>query len=88
MWLSLLTFFLSAVPKILTSLGIGVISYVAFTTVANGIVGQVQGMWSGLPAAILQIASLGGIPQALGLICGAFLSRAALLAGKSMGFLS
>lgn len=66
------------VVKILAFLGIAVATFsgvdASFQTLQN----YATTNYSGLPLAVIQLAGLAGVPQALGLIFGAFNARLAL----------
>jgi hypothetical protein len=44
----------------------------------NAIITQAQTSWSALPLSMLQLASIAGLPQCLGIVAGAYLGRVAL----------
>ncbi len=85
MWAWLLAAAWPIVKKVLVFLGIGWVTYQGLDLVVGQITGEIQGLWSGLPAAVVQIASLGGIPQAVGILLGALAARATLLAVGKLG---
>ena len=66
--------------KVLVMLGIGWVSYEGVTTLTNNIISVAQANWGQVSGAVLQICSIGGIPQMMGIICGAIVARASLAA--------
>lgn len=76
------------VRKVLVMLGIGTITYAALTTLVNSIVANAQANWGQLTGAALQLSSLGGIPQVLGIITGALVARVAFLAVGKIGMIT
>jgi hypothetical protein len=70
--------------RVLFALGFTVVSYAAFTALADNVVMQFQNQYSSIPGPVLQILNLGGVGQAFGIILGALGSRAALMAGKKL----
>lgn len=80
MWLFLAAAVGPLAKRILIALGVGLVSYASVQTLANSLISQVQSNFGMIPTSMLQIATLGGIPQALSIICGALLARVALLA--------
>lgn len=68
------------VRKALIMLGIGFVSYEAVNLSFGLIVSQMQTVWGTTPESILQIASLGGIPQSFGIIMGALSARLSYVA--------
>lgn len=79
---------LAVVPlakRVLIALGIGFLTYEGLTTMANQVVGAAVANWGQMTGAALQLCSLGGIPEMLGIICGAFVAKAALFAVGHLG---
>lgn len=74
--------------RVLVALGFGIISYAALTALVASVVAQAQNAWGGVTGAALQISSLGGIPQVLGIITGALVARVAFNAVGHLGRLS
>lgn len=71
------------VRKVLVMLGIGVVTYGAMTTLLNSVIAQAQASWGQIAGVALQLSSLGGIPQVLGIITGAMVARVSfMVAGK------
>jgi len=66
--------------KVLFMLGIGMVSYTALTTLINSVVSHAQSNWGQMTGAALQLSSLGGIPEMLGIITGAMVARASFAA--------
>ena len=71
--------------KVLTMLGIGWLTYEGITTLTNSVIQAAQNNWGQITGATLQLASLGGIPDMMGIICGALVARAALVAVGKLG---
>lgn len=73
------------VKKVLIALGVGIISYAAL----NGVYAQVQSAvtssWGQLGTVTLQLLSLAGFPDALGITLGALSARVALVAVERFG---
>jgi len=57
------------------SLGFTAVTLTGVTASANALVESAQSNWSAMPAAVIQLASLSGIPEALGIILGAYVAR-------------
>lgn len=85
---NLITFLLAAAwpiaKKVLVSLGIGWATYAGLTLIAEQIKGEVIAAWGQLGQASLQILTLGGIPQALGIILGGLTAGAAFMAANRL----
>ena len=71
------------VLRVLATLGMSVVTFTGVTAIVGTLVSQAQSSWAGLPAAVLGLGSLAGLPQALGIVCGAFTARATLWAVTS-----
>ena len=65
------------------ALGFTAVTLTGVTVAANTLVSTAQSNWSTMPVAVLQFASLAGIPEALGVILGAYVARMLMFA--SMG---
>lgn len=74
--------------RVLVSLGFGIISYTALTALVGSVISAAQSAWGGVAGAALQLSSLGGIPQVLGIITGALVARVAFKAVGHLGRLS
>jgi hypothetical protein len=79
---TLFSFLLSAVGplalRILAQLGIGLLTFTGVDTALNGLIQQAQTSWSGMPADVLALAGLAGIPACLGIVMGAMNARVAV----------
>ena len=75
-------FLLSAIGPLairaLTVLGFTAVSFAGVNTAFQSLITYSQSAWGGLPAAVLGLASLAGVPIALGLVFGAYGARIAL----------
>lgn len=70
--------------QLLLSLGFSWLTYSSVDTGLGLLTSYAQQYWSGLPADVLQLASLAGVPQGLGIIFGAMSGRVGLwLAGNA-----
>jgi len=76
---TLFSFLLSAagpvVLRALTMLGIGTLTFTGVTASLDGLISMAQTNWSSVPADVLQLGAIAGIPQCLGIIAGAFVAR-------------
>ena len=66
--------------KVLLMLGIGWATYEGLGLVAAQAQNQVIAYWGQMPAAFIQIGSLAGIPQAIGITLGAITARVSFVA--------
>ncbi len=71
--------------KVLLALGIGMITYGGLSLIAGQVVTQVQAYWGQMPISILQIGSLLGIPQSIGILLGAITARVSFVAAGKLG---
>lgn len=63
------------VVRAVAALGFTAVTFAGVTAATNGLITMAQTNWSSMPVAVLQLASLSGIPESLGLIAGAFVAR-------------
>ena len=59
----------------LVALGFTAVSYAGAETLMNQLISMAQTSWNAVPASVLQLASLSGIPDALGITLGAYAAR-------------
>jgi len=85
MWAWLLAAVWPLAKQVLLMLGIGWVTYEAYGLIVDQIAAQMVGYLGGLPSSVLQIASLLGVVEALGITLGALSARAALLAVGKLG---
>lgn len=71
--------------KVLLALGIGFLTYEGVTTLVNVVITNMQTLWGGVTTTFLQFASLMGIPEAMGIMCGAMVARATIVAVGKIG---
>lgn len=62
----------------LISLGFTAIVFTGVTELVGSLVSTAQSNWASIPGTVLQLASLSGIPQSLGMILGAYMARVAM----------
>jgi hypothetical protein len=74
----------SIATRVLTALGIGVFSYAALTTLATTVSNAVITNFNSMPTFAFNIVLLAGGGQAIGIILGAFIARASLMAIKTL----
>lgn len=58
--------------------GFTAVTFTGIQALVNGLISMAQTNWSAMPAAVLQLASLSGVPESLGMICGAYVARVGL----------
>lgn len=68
------------VARGIIALGFTAVTLTGVTVSANLLVSTAQSNWSSMPVAVLQLASLSGIPEALGVILGAYVARMMMFA--------
>lgn len=71
--------------KILVSLGIGALTYAGLTLIGHQIEAQVVAQWGQVGGDQLRMASMLGMPQALGILLGGLSARIALVAVGKIG---
>jgi hypothetical protein len=73
------------VKKVFVALGVGVITYASLNFLGTQITNAVLGAWGGVSGSILQIVSLAGLPDCIGITLGAINARIALIAVSKFG---
>jgi hypothetical protein len=61
--------------RILTTLGIGTLTFAGVTTSLQGLINLAIQNYAGIPGDVLALSGMAGIPQALGIIAGALTTR-------------
>lgn len=74
--------------RVFISLGLGVISYAGLALVASQVVTAVQSQYSIIGGPVLALLNLIGAGQAMGIILGAIIARAAFAAVSKIGVMS
>lgn len=69
--------------RALVAIGFASVSFAGVTTAFNGLQTYAQTSWAALPAGVLQLASLCGVPTALGMVFGAMAARIGLWAAAN-----
>lgn len=64
--------------KLASTLAIGLMTYYGLYTLVEEAIDLIDPMISGLPADVLSILAIAGVPEALSVICSALLTRAAI----------
>lgn len=74
----LLTLVAPLVLRALTVLGLGVVTFTGVTVAVQNLINVITTNWASLPADVLGLASVAGLPQCLGIVCGAITGKVAL----------
>jgi hypothetical protein len=64
--------------RVLMAIGFATVTFTGVTVAMNNLIEFAQTNWSSLPATVLQLASIAGIPLALGMVFGAGMARVTL----------
>jgi hypothetical protein len=80
LFLWLMTAIVPLAIRVVAALGFTAVTYTGVTTLVNQLVTTAQQNWSSMPVAVLQLCTLSGIPQVLGMIFGAYMARVAMWA--------
>lgn len=67
-----------ALVRALVTIGIGIVTYGAVIIAITNAVGYAKTAYNGMPIQIINFMAIAGIPEFLGIICGAVLARASL----------
>lgn len=68
------------VVRALIALAFTAVTFTGVTIIVDQLVTLAQNSWASLPAAVLQLSALSGIPEVLGMIFGAYAARVAMWA--------
>lgn len=71
------------VLRVFTTLGLGLMTFTGVTASLQGLIDMATSNWASMGADILALASIAGLPQALGIICGAMTARVGMWAAVS-----
>lgn len=74
--------------KVLASLGLGIVSYAGLTLVANQVRDAVVNSYGQISGSVLDILNLLGAGQAIGIVLGGIIARAAFAAISRIGVMS
>ena len=85
LWAFLAAAVVPLAKKILVALGIGVLTYQGLTLIGNQVRDSVLSAWGQVGGVTLNILSLAGIPESLGILLGAIAAKAALVAVGKLG---
>lgn len=75
------------VIRILTTLGLGIVSFTGFSSVLSLVKTQMQTSFNGLPADVAQLLFLSGLPQGMAIILSALAARITLMQLKKIQLL-
>lgn len=74
--------------RVMLSLGLGVVSYAGLTLVADQVKSAVISNYGNLSGSVLDLLNLIGAGQALGIVMGGIIARAAFAAVSRIGVMS
>ena len=88
MWAALLLSLTAPiVVRVLTTLGLGVVTYTGFTAVLDTVYIRIQQSFAGLPADTAQLVFMSGLPTGISIILSALAARIALIQLKKIQLL-
>lgn len=73
--------------KVLTALGVGIVSYAGFSTLIDQVTAHIISNMNGIEPAYLQIITLFGIPESVSITLGAFTTAATVMTLKKFKIL-
>lgn len=74
------------VARVMVSLGIGYVTFTSVQDILDGVIQSVTTAFNGLGSKVLQIISLYGLPEALGIILGAYVFSLTVISLKRFKF--
>ncbi|MBN7134759.1 hypothetical protein A7A76_08505 [Lysobacter enzymogenes] len=72
----------TAAARVLTGVGVGLVTYAALTPLINSGLTIVRNMAAGITGSVLQICLLAGLGDCISMLGSALLTRAAISAGR------
>lgn len=69
--------------RLTTTIGIGIFTYKGLMFLINQLLDQIQPLFNQLPAGVLSILAIAGVPEALSVLASAMLTRASINAAKA-----
>jgi len=67
-----------AIVRALVSIGIGIVTYGAVIAAITQAIGYAKEAYNTMPVQVLQFLAIAGVPEFMGIICGAVIARASL----------
>jgi hypothetical protein len=74
----------SVAARVLTSLGIGFVSYAVLDNIVSDLVSSAKFNYNSAPAVVLQLMNLTGFDKALNTLTSALVTKAAMMAAKAL----
>jgi hypothetical protein len=74
----------SLVTRVMTTLGLGFVSYAGLNALASAVVNNVNASYGGLSGVTLALLTMSGFTTALNIITSSIITRASLMAVKKM----
>ncbi|MDO8717565.1 MAG: DUF2523 domain-containing protein [Polaromonas sp.] len=69
--------------RVLTAVGLGTVTFTGLTIAIQSLIDSAVTNWASLPGDVLGLAGVAGLPQSIGIICGAMVARAGMWAAVS-----
>lgn len=76
-----------AIVRALIAIGIGVVTYGAVIAAIATAIGYAKTAYNSMPGEVLQFLALAGMPEFLGIICGAVIARTSLQFARRLAML-
>lgn len=77
-----------AIVKALLSIGFGIVTYGAVIYAINNAISYAKTAYNGMPVVVLQFLAIAGVPEFLGILCGAVVARASLQFVKKIALIN
>lgn len=61
--------------RVLAGLGFSIVAFTGVTQFVTSLLAIAQSNWAALPVSVLQLASLSGVPESMGMIASAYATR-------------
>lgn len=69
--------------RVLLAIGFSTVTFTGVTIALQALIDSAVTNWASLPGDVLGLAGVAGIPQSIGIICGAMVARAGMWAAVS-----
>jgi hypothetical protein len=74
--------------KVLTSIGVGVVTYAGAAALLTTTLNAAKSTWQGLAPDLLSLLALAGIFEAMSIIAGALIASVSMIAFKRLGLMT
>ncbi|AVO48120.1 hypothetical protein C6568_01750 [Melaminivora suipulveris] len=77
-----------AIIRAMVSIGLGIVTYAAVILAIKNAIGAAKDAYNTMPLQVLNFLALAGVPEFLGIICGAVIARTTLVFVKRIALIN